>query len=352
MDEENRELPAHIETMLSPRNVRLNQLSIEKILEFYRQKEARIFIDRGLAIQAASSGVPTSGLTTLLSLMFPLLLLFAPLAWYFFSWAFGLAVIFLSVTAFKASRALIVAKVREYALKNPKMLNLLISKGAIWFEHVEGAPSGSGPKKAPNFSNAMSSNRKESPSPVEQVFGTAGTAPSYFDLSSEHDGWHDILDSVVARLKPTISVFFPNEADGFVETKCELISYAAAYKAKLLSGAEIPRIVWNTFVSSVENRIFERIELAPNLSGYQEHADGSREFISYSSVYVIHMRDLERIVDRQHQGENYDFKELLSVFDPKKNLLTEDAVAKFSQVCKLAVCLCSDELIPTLEDFV
>jgi len=64
------------------------------------------------------------------------------------------------------------------------------------------------------------------------------------------------------------------------------------------------------------------------------------------------MRDLDRIIDRQYQAENYDFKELLSVFPPKKDLLTEDAVAEFSQVCERAVFLCSDELIPTLEDFV
>lgn len=254
---------------------------------------------------------------------------------------------------FRASRALIAARVREYALNNPKLLDLLISKGTMWFEHVKGEADDYGSPTQSGTGNPTSPHRKEALSPAEQTFGTTSTNKPYFDLPSEHDGWHDVLDTIVTRLKPIISTFFPNETDGFVEAKCELISYALAYKAKLMDGVDVPQVVWNTLVSSVENRIFERIEFAPNLSGYREHADGSREFISYSSVYATHMGDLERISDRQYQTENYDFEfeELLSVFSPKKELLTENAVAEFSQVCKRAVFLCSDELIPTLEDF-
>lgn len=354
MDEGNRELPAQIEAMLSPRDAQLNQLPVEKLLEIYRRNEVRVFIDRGLAIQAASSGIPTSGLTILLSVMFPMLLLAAPLAWYFFSWFLALAAVVLAVMVFRACRAQIVAKVREYALNNPKLLDLLISKGVIWFEHIKDEPDDFGLTAVSDTGNPTSPRRKEALSPAEQFFGTASisTTLSYFDLPPEHDGWHDVLDKVAAKLKPIISTFFPTEADGFVEAKCELISYALAYEAKLWSGVEIPQIVWNTLISSVENRIFERIEFAPNLSGFREHADGSREFISYSSVYATHMRDLNRIIDRQYQTENYDFNELLSVFSPKKVLLTEDDVAEFSQVCERAVFLYSDELIPTLEDLV
>jgi len=86
MDEGDRELPARRETMLSPRDVQLNKLPVEKLLKIYTRNEVRVVIDRGLAIQAASSGVPTTGLTTFLSLSFPTLLLAAPFAWYFFSW--------------------------------------------------------------------------------------------------------------------------------------------------------------------------------------------------------------------------------------------------------------------------
>lgn len=352
MDESDRELPAHIETMLSPRDGHLNKLPVDKLLEIYKRNEALVFIDRSLAIQAASSGVPTSGLTVLLSLIFPLLLLASPLAWYFFSWVYALAAIVLAILVFRASRALIVAKVRKYALRNPKLLDLLISKGAIWFEYVASEPDNLDIKAETDTGDPTHSQQKITLSPAEQMFGTASTSASYFDLSSEHDGWHDVLDSVVARLEPTISGFFPNETDGFVKAKCELLSYAAAYEAKLWSGTVIPQIVWNTLVSSVENRIFGRIDFAPNLSGYREHADGSREFISYASVYVTHMRDLERIIDLQYRAEDYDFKELLSVFSPKEDLLAEDVVAEFNQVFERSVLLCSDELIPTLKDFV
>jgi len=50
MDEGDRELPAYIETMLSPRDAQLNQLPVEKLLKIYRRNEVRVFIDRGLAV--------------------------------------------------------------------------------------------------------------------------------------------------------------------------------------------------------------------------------------------------------------------------------------------------------------
>lgn len=351
MRDSDRELPIHVETMLSPRDVQLNQLPINQLLEIYRRNELRVLVDRGGAIQAASSGVPTSALTNFLSIMFPLFLLAAPLAWYFLSWTYALAAVVFAVIAFRASRALIVARVREYALQNPKMLSLLISKGILWFEYIEEDKRDVVPQTVYHSRNQTSSPKKQAMSPPEQVITSAREAASHFDLPNEHDGWHDVLDALTESLKPTISAIFPNEADGFVEAKCELLSYAAAYEAKLWAGAEIPKIVWNTFAGSVENRIFGRIDFVPYLSGYQKHADGSEEFISRSSVYRTHMQDYEHIIDRQYKAEKEDFKELLSIFSPREDLLTENKLSDFCQIFEAAVFLCYDELIPTLENY-
>ena len=111
-----RELPAWMESGLSERDAQLNKLPVGDLQKLFYDKQINIFVDRGLAIQAASSGVPTSGLTLLISLMFPALILGAPIIWYFYSWVQGLIVLVLAVLAFRSSRALTVAKVRDQAL--------------------------------------------------------------------------------------------------------------------------------------------------------------------------------------------------------------------------------------------
>ena len=347
-----RELPAHVESMLSDQDVRLNRLPTESLLKVYHGGQAKVFVSRGLAIQAAASGIPTSSLTVILSFLFPPLLLSAPFVWYFLSWEYALTAVVLALISFRASRALIVERVRAYALDNPKMLDLLISKGTLWFEGVPGSSHVAELTKVSAADRQTTQNSRGELSPAELVFGTASSGQSYFDLPSDHDGWHEVLDSILAKITPIISKSFPNETEGFVEAKSELIGYAAAYEGKLIAGAEIDRTVWNTFVHSVENRIFERIKFTPNLSEYRENSDGSREFISHSSIYVSHMRELEKIIDRQYQNEEYDHVELMSIFSPKQDLTTSQVGAVFSQVFERAVFLCSDQIVPTLEDFV
>lgn len=64
------------------------------------------------------------------------------------------------------------------------------------------------------------------------------------------------------------------------------------------------------------------------------------------------MRDLEKIIDRQYQAEEYDHVELMSAFSPKQGLMTSEVGAEFDQVFERAVFLCSDQIVPKLEDFV
>lgn len=347
-----RELPAHVESMLSKQDVWLNRLPFETLLELYHKREVKIFVDRGLAIQAAASGVPTSIIAASLSFLFPILLLSAPFAWFFLSWEYALATVVFALIAFRASRARIVEAVKTYALENPRTLDLLISNGTLWFEGVPGSIRAGEIIEAPTDDRQMTQIDERELTPAERMLGTAGSGQSYFDLPPDHDGWHDVLDSILKKMKPIIARIFPNEAEGFVEAKCELVGYAAAYEGRLVAGAKIEKIVWNTFVHSVENRIFERVNFTPDLSGYRENADGSREFISHSSIYVSHMRDIEMIIDRQYQDQDYDPFELMSVFSPRPALMTSEVGAEFDQVFERAVFLCCDQIVPTLGDFV
>jgi hypothetical protein len=170
-------------------------------------------------------------------------------------------------------------------------------------------------------------------------------------LKPDHDGWHDVLDSIVVKMKPIIARVFPTEAVGFVEAKCELIAYAAAYEGKLIAGVKIDNTAWNSFVTSVEYRIFDRIDVVPDLSGHRENPDGSRVFISYSSAYVSHMRELENIIDRQYQSEKYEHIELVTIFSPKQGLVTAEVAEEFNEAFERAVLLCTDQVLPTIRDF-
>ena len=132
MDKDPRELPTWKMSMLSKHDVMLNQLPTNEILQLFHERKIMIFVDRGFAIQAASSGVKVSVFTVLLSVLIPVFLLAIPVTWYFFSWVEAVIAFILAVGAFRASRAGVVSNVRKQALKDPRLLDLLISKGVIW----------------------------------------------------------------------------------------------------------------------------------------------------------------------------------------------------------------------------
>lgn len=351
MQETVRELPAHLSKWLSKQDLQLNQQPAEQLIDLYRLKAVKLFVDRGMLITAASAGVPLSGLAIVFSFLFTLLPLAAPFAWYFFSWIFALGCMIAAVISYKISRALIVANVQKYALNHPQVLDFLVSKGTIWFEYISDGSLDAEQQKNMSTFSSKDSTRVPNPWPANEMYSTIDDIPPFFDLPAHHDGWHDVLDSIVEKLKPIVAEVFPNDKEGSVEAKCELIAYAAAYEGMLEAGSDIDVAVWNMFVHSIENRIAEWMENTPSLSGLEEAADGSQAFVSYSSVYISQMKDLETIIDKQYHEKAHDHSALLSIFVPPTKVLLSELEEDFNEVFQMAVILCEDEIIPTLEDY-
>ena len=113
---------------------RLNELPVATLLKLYSSGEIEIRADRTLAVAAARGGVPTSLRTRLTAFAFPLLLIAAPIVWYFFAWYWAMLSIIFGIAAFKSGQRNIPNDVCSYALKNQKVLDALITNGVVWFE--------------------------------------------------------------------------------------------------------------------------------------------------------------------------------------------------------------------------
>ncbi len=132
-----RVLPQHLEDLLSERDQLLNRLPSDKLLGVYEAKECRVFVDRTLALRAAGAGLPVSRLATIFSLVFPLMIVASITSFFVWGWQasalFGIA----AIVAFRASRHFTIEDVRNAALNDEKLLTLLMSNGAIWFEMAD-----------------------------------------------------------------------------------------------------------------------------------------------------------------------------------------------------------------------
>jgi hypothetical protein len=111
-------------------------------MEILEAGASRFLIDRGLALNAAGSGVPVSSLATTFALLFPVLIVAAILFFIFAPWQIGVTAILGAIVSFKASRHFTkedVAKedVAKAALQDPRLLRLLMEKGVVWFEMAD-----------------------------------------------------------------------------------------------------------------------------------------------------------------------------------------------------------------------
>ena len=127
-------LPPHLQSMLSEKDSSINNLQPAELIEMHSAGEIKLFVDRGLALMAARSGVPVSGLATLFALLFPVLIVLAIPLLIFVSWQFATLSVLTAIVSFRASRHFTKEDVGKAALRNPQLLNLLMRKGVVWFE--------------------------------------------------------------------------------------------------------------------------------------------------------------------------------------------------------------------------
>ena len=129
-------LPKGLEGILSERDQLLNRLPAKKILEIFENRESKVFVDKLGAMKAAQAGLPVPFLATILSLLFPVLLVSVVILPFFTEWYWSLVALFAGISCFKGSRTITVNSVRSAALKNPKMLEILMGQGVVYFRLI------------------------------------------------------------------------------------------------------------------------------------------------------------------------------------------------------------------------
>jgi len=165
----------------------------------------------------------------------------------------------------------------------------------------------------------------------------------------EYSSYHETLDEIVDLIREPMTAICVDEELASVEIKCELLGYAAAYQAKLLIGAEMHPSSWNSFKSSVENRIFPLLERMPQLSGANILPNGGFELVSYSSVYATYMGELQKIIDQNANPGMVDLPPLLSYFSIDHDATRPENIENLRQQLNRSVGLCSRLVVPEVQ---
>jgi hypothetical protein len=129
-----RVLPVGLEGTLNERDRLLNRLPLENLLETLEAGKSQMFIDRGLALNAAASGLPVSMLATVFSYLPYLLLIGAIPLLIFVTWYMAAFAVLGAKISYSACIHFTKEDVGRAALSDPRLLRLLMSKGVIWFE--------------------------------------------------------------------------------------------------------------------------------------------------------------------------------------------------------------------------
>lgn len=113
---------------------KLRDLSYEDAARRYSQGELVFFVDRGLAINAAASGLPTPVSASIAGLLFGPALLAIPFLWFFVSLAAAAFSLVTAIALARYSKWQCVRSVRKNAMKDEGMYDLLLKHRVIWFQ--------------------------------------------------------------------------------------------------------------------------------------------------------------------------------------------------------------------------
>lgn len=115
----------------------------------------------------------------------------------------------------------------------------------------------------------------------------------------ETDDYHPALDKAVIETTSFLkknNIYVPLRGNGTaIKITSELFVYIASYTAMLSSGENIAAMSWNSFKSSIENRILATLENPPSLSDCIETPE-SKTFVHYSSEYFTEMTRMEELI--------------------------------------------------------
>jgi hypothetical protein len=132
----------------------------------------------------------------------------------------------------------------------------------------------------------------------------------------DSDDYHPSLDKAVGETESFLennNIYVPLRGNGAaISVTSELFVYIASYLAMLSSGENIAAMSWNSFKSSIENRIRATIENPPSLSDSIVTSD-STTFVHYASEYFAEMTRMEELLlKNKYESGNYNLQPLIA----------------------------------------
>jgi len=134
----------------------------------------------------------------------------------------------------------------------------------------------------------------------------------------DSDDYHPSLDKAVGeaeRFLENNNIYVPLRGNGAaINVTSELFVYISSYLAMLSSGENIAAMSWNSFKSSIENRILATIENPPSLSDSIVTPE-STTFVHYTSEYFSEMTRMEELLlNNKNESGNFNLQPLIAYF--------------------------------------
>jgi len=132
----------------------------------------------------------------------------------------------------------------------------------------------------------------------------------------DSDDYHPFLDKAVGQAEKFLknnNIYVPLRGNrAAINVTSELFVYIASYLAMLSSGDNISAMGWNSFKSSIENRILATIENPPSLSDSIVTPE-STTFVHYVSEYFTEMTRMEELVlSNKNESGNVNLQPLVA----------------------------------------
>lgn len=113
-----------------------NSLTWIETKRAYKDGKLGFYVDRGLALKAASSGLDTGFFGPLYGMAMPIVFIAGIAMAFFLAWWWFFVGVGLSVACFRLSRHAAVTAVRKSALRDENLFHVFRENKVIWFEKL------------------------------------------------------------------------------------------------------------------------------------------------------------------------------------------------------------------------
>jgi hypothetical protein len=170
------------------------------------------------------------------------------------------------------------------------------------------------------------------------------------DDETDPDDYHPVLDRLTNETEIFLeenNIYVPLRGNGrAINISSELMVYIASYLAMLNSGDNIAAVSWNSFKSSIENRILVTVENTPSLSESVVTPKGT-SFVHYTSEYFTEMTRMEDLIlNNKSEWSKTELKPLLRYFLRTLGSNSPDHQSLLQEYLNEVTDIASKEIVP------